>query len=215
MKPLFARLEYWEDTEPREAALQMDIDRALLETTTLPVLRTYKWARPCVTIGYFGSETEAAALYPKLPITRRWTGGGTVLHGRDAPYSLIVPRPEPFASLKAPDSYRTLHGILAAVLKSEFPDVCSAVESAPKKSSDCFQNPVTDDLLSKGCKVAGAGQRRTRHGLLHQGSLQIGSDRFTQAIEFGRSLAVEVGLFSRIETTLACAQRMRVGMTSK
>lgn len=213
MKRLFARLEYWEDTEPREAALQMAIDRALLETSTLPVLRTYKWAQPCVTIGYFGSETEAAALHPKLPITRRWTGGGTVLHGRDAPYSLIVPRLEPFASVRAPDSYRTIHGILAEILKSEIPDVCSAAEAAPKKSSDCFENPVTDDLLSKGCKVAGAGQRRTRQGLLHQGSLQLGSDRFTQALQFAHRLAVEVGLFSRMKPTLECARKMRPGAT--
>ena len=48
--------------------------------------------------------------------------------------------------------------------------------------SVCFNNPVAFDLAdTQGVKIAGAGQRRTRHGLLHQGSLLTraghGSDR--------------------------------------
>jgi lipoate-protein ligase A len=38
--------------------------------------------------------------------------------------------------------------------------------------SCCFVNPVEHDLIDdSGRKVAGAGQRRTQHGLLHQGSV--------------------------------------------
>jgi lipoate-protein ligase A len=36
----------------------------------------------------------------------------------------------------------------------------------------CFANPVHADVLVNGRKVAGAAQRRTRAGLLHQGSIQ-------------------------------------------
>jgi lipoate-protein ligase A len=36
----------------------------------------------------------------------------------------------------------------------------------------CFANPVSADVLVNGHKVAGAAQRRTRAGLLHQGSIQ-------------------------------------------
>jgi lipoate-protein ligase A len=36
----------------------------------------------------------------------------------------------------------------------------------------CFANPVYADVLVNGSKVAGAAQRRTRWGLLHQGSIQ-------------------------------------------
>jgi lipoate-protein ligase A len=36
----------------------------------------------------------------------------------------------------------------------------------------CFANPVRADVLIDGHKVAGAAQRRTRHGLLQQGSIQ-------------------------------------------
>jgi lipoate-protein ligase A len=39
----------------------------------------------------------------------------------------------------------------------------------------CFQNPVEHDVMDcDGRKLAGAGQRRTRFGLLHQGSVAVG-----------------------------------------
>lgn len=186
--PLFTLLQVLEDLEPRAAALQMAVDKVLLETTPLPILRFYRWAGPCVTIGYFQSREQAEAQYPGLPVVRRWTGGGTVLHADDAPYSLIVPRGEPFASVRPAESYRLIHGALASALRSAFPSITTAQENAPQCSTSCFENPVTDDLLLGGSKVAGAGQRRTRSGLLHQGSIQIGSFNLPQASDFASLL---------------------------
>ena len=39
-------------------------------------------------------------------------------------------------------------------------------------SHGCFANPVHADVVIDGRKVAGAAQRRTRRGLLQQGSIQ-------------------------------------------
>jgi hypothetical protein len=39
-------------------------------------------------------------------------------------------------------------------------------------SAACFSRPVRADIFQHGRKIAGAAQRRTRQGLLHQGSLQ-------------------------------------------
>ena len=186
--PIFTLLQVLEDLEPREAALQMAVDKVLLETTPLPILRFYRWAGPCVTIGYFQSLEKAVAQYPGLPVVRRWTGGGTVLHTDDSPYSLIVPRGQPFASVRPAESYRLIHGALAKALRAAFPGVTTAQENAPQCSSSCFENPVTDDLLLGCVKVAGAGQRRTRAGLLHQGSLQVGRSNFPQASDFASLL---------------------------
>ena len=36
----------------------------------------------------------------------------------------------------------------------------------------CFTHPVLADVMLNGRKVAGAAQRRIRHGLLQQGSIQ-------------------------------------------
>jgi len=45
----------------------------------------------------------------------------------------------------------------------------------------CFANPVLADVMIDSCKIAGAAQRRTRAGLLHQGSIQH--------VELGNGLA--------------------------
>ncbi len=53
---------------------------------------------------------------------------------------------------------------------------------------NCFANPVRADVMIDGRKVAGAAQRRTRAGLLQQGSVQyvdLGNglaERFVQAL---------------------------------
>lgn len=170
----------------------MAVDEALLETSVLPVLRVYCWDRPNVSVGYFEKIADARLQHPGHLLVRRWTGGGTVVHGTDAPYSLIVPRGEPFAAVRPGESYRQIHGILASVLKSIVPSVSLAAADAPKVSTACFENPVADDLLVDGCKIAGAGQRRTRAGMLHQGSLQLGTPEFGQARQFADRLSTRV-----------------------
>jgi lipoate-protein ligase A len=47
-----------------------------------------------------------------------------------------------------------------------------AAQSSGKVSDACFENPVAFDLLADGIKIAGAAQRRTQRGLLHQGSIR-------------------------------------------
>jgi lipoate-protein ligase A len=47
-----------------------------------------------------------------------------------------------------------------------------AKDAAPKISENCFANAVRADVLSGGLKIAGAAHRRSRAGLLHQGSIQ-------------------------------------------
>lgn len=57
-----------------------------------------------------------------------------------------------------------------------------------RRYNDCFANPVRADVLLNGRKIAGAAQRRTRDGLLQQGSVQnvaLGNgltQRFAQAL---------------------------------
>ena len=52
----------------------------------------------------------------------------------------------------------------------------------------CFKDPSRYDLLSEGGKQAGAAQRRTNLGLLHQGSIRLGSiphERLAAALPHG------------------------------
>jgi lipoate-protein ligase A len=80
-----------EDFEPRPAALQMAVDEVLLRTISAPLLRVYRWAAPCITLGYFEPYALAAQSSGGREVTRRWTGGGSVEHGTDWPYSILMP----------------------------------------------------------------------------------------------------------------------------
>jgi lipoate-protein ligase A len=204
--PAFNELRLVADDTPREAALQMALDQALLETCEVPVLRVYQWREACVTIGYFGSREAATTAHPGLPVVRRWTGGGSVVHGRDAPYTLIVPQKEPFSKVRPAAVYKSLHGALAEALRPRFPRISLATNCQGNPGAACFENPVSDDLLRDGRKIAGAGQRRTRLGLLHQGSLDLNGSRFEEAPCFARLLARFVRAFEIPENILHKAQ---------
>jgi lipoate-protein ligase A len=56
--------------------------------------------------------------------------------------------------------------------KGDLPFQIVGRRSEDRRYNDCFANPVRADVLIDGRKVAGAAQRRTRHGLLQQGSIQ-------------------------------------------
>ena len=156
------------DSEPHAAALNMAIDEALLRAASAPTLRVYRWARPAVSFGYFGKWADAARARPEWEIVRRWTGGGIVPHGEDVTYSLVVPRVHPFFAVGPAESYRLIHECVAAVLGNAL--LASTVP--PQISAACFESPVLHDVLMADRKVAGAAQRRSKLGLLHQGSIQ-------------------------------------------
>ena len=70
------------------------------------------------------------------------------------------------------ESYIALHGALAEALRKTGQPVEQVPASAEVPAGGlCFTAPAPGDLILKGRKIAGAGQRRGRHGLLHQGSV--------------------------------------------
>ncbi len=177
--PLFETLKVFHDRAPRGGADQMAVDEWLLRSGQIsgPLLRIYGWREPTVTMGYFEPASPVTTSFPATPLVRRWTGGGVVLHGRDdeLTYSLVVPREHPFFKVKPAESYRQIHGELSAALhECGIPSVLHQ-EHPALAGGLCFQNAAYGDLLnSSGNKLGGAGQRRTREGLLHQGTLQLG-----------------------------------------
>src|ERR1051325_6961950 len=90
-RALFAHLIIHYDEPPHSAAMNMSIDHALLESTTIPTIRFYHWRSPALSFGYFGKFSHVAVYAAKRNLVRRWTGGGIVLHGDDLTYSIIIP----------------------------------------------------------------------------------------------------------------------------
>lgn len=185
----FERLVVYDDRTPAGAALNMALDEALLESSTEPVLRFYAWARPALSFGYFGKYSDVAAEAETRELVRRWTGGGSVHHGDDLTYSLVTPASHPAFTQGPAAVYAALHRAICEALAEENLAAQLAAEAAPKISDACFANPVRDDVLLDGRKVAGAAQRRTRTGFLQQGSIQI--PQFSAAFRehFARALS--------------------------
>ena len=173
-------LHVHDDAEPRSAALNMAMDEALLEIAAVPTLRFYRWRRPALSFGYFGSYADVADQRAEREIVRRWTGGGVVPHGADLTYSVIIPSTHPFFARSSLAIYSDLHRAIREALEANGIAASLANAVSPKISEECFANAVRADVISQGQKIAGAAHRRSRSGLLHQGSIQRANlpDRF-------------------------------------
>ena len=163
------------DSEPGEPFWNMALDEALLWTAAErpgPVLRFYQWARPAATFGLLQRYAEVEQWTDLRPLIRRPTGGGLVPHQNDWTYSVAIPPQHDWYHLKAKESYVRLHRWLAAAFQRVGFDVRLAPVANPEGLGRCFVGAEQHDLLLAGRKIGGAAQRRTRSGLLIQGSIQ-------------------------------------------
>jgi lipoate-protein ligase A len=181
---------------------------ALLRDVHEPVLRIYEWTVPALSLGYF---QPAALAIEGRPFVRRYTGGGLVDHARDVTYTLVLPRAHPWMQLSAPESYRHIHhGVQAALaacgIASDLTPTAFDVES-----DACFAKPVRFDIVADERKLSGAAQRRTREGLLHQGSILLPDparnaslrDAFAPAFAARLELAISPGDLTAAERARA------------
>jgi lipoate-protein ligase A len=157
----------WFNMAADETLLQLAHDHGRL------VLRLYRWDRPAVSFGYFQSYDAIANLTPVRPLVRRLTGGGLVSHVADWTYSLALPAEHRWYQLKARESYQWVHQWVDRSLQSLGLATSLAARPMSDGPGQCFLGAEQDDVLLRGAKVAGAAQRRTRSGLLIQGSIQI------------------------------------------
>jgi lipoate-protein ligase A len=157
------------------AAFNMAVDDALLlrvREVGKPVLRFYAWSEPAASFGYFQRYAEVAKATPLRPLVRRPTGGGIVPHDRDWTYSVVLPPGHFWYQLKAIESYRRVHEWLRAAFNETGIPAELASERRREVAGQCFAGAEQFDVLAQNRKIAGAAQRRTRDGLLIQGSVQ-------------------------------------------
>jgi len=197
---IFAALNVYHDLASRSAAMNMAIDEALLESAAAPSIRFYRWESPALSFGYFGRFADVADKASERDLVRRWTGGGIVFHGEDLTYSVVIPASDPVFAESSMSIYENVHRALRKALvangqSAELALAASVVDAGTEivdRGYNCFANPVRADVMIDSCKVAGAAQRRTRGGLLQQGSVQyvdLGNglaERFVQALSEAR-----------------------------
>ena len=175
---MLKHLLYW-DSGSCPPADNMAWDELLLDHAAAigtPLLRCYSWAEPAATFGYSQKYAAVEQMTDLRPLIRRPTGGGLVPHDADWTYSLLFAPDQPWSRLRAPESYQLLHQWILGAFRRFGCAARLASHTAKVTPGHCFAGPDQFDVLLHDRKIAGAAQRRTRSGLLIQGSIQPPTD---------------------------------------
>ncbi|MBI3236444.1 MAG: hypothetical protein HYZ48_01850 [Chlamydiales bacterium] len=179
----------WEvlDTGSRSALENMQIDATLLEQVQereKPLIHFYEWEGDSATYGYFTDPDSVlnleGVLRRGLQLAKRPTGGGILFHLWDMAFSVIVPARSPLFSLNTLDNYAFVNSIVLKSVNTLLGD-SAQLELTPQDFDEpgkgcshfCMAKPTKYDVVWKGKKVAGAAQRKTRFGFLHQGTISL------------------------------------------
>lgn len=166
------------------AAVLMDRDAELLSGltgTSEPILHLYDWAGESLTYGYFIKPEELLDMDEVarrgLDLARRPTGGGLLFHLTDLAFSVLVPASHHRFSMNTLQNYAWINRAVATALdrfvghEGTFALASEGQMIGQGMADFCMASPTRYDIICSGRKVGGAAQRRTRTGLLHQGSI--------------------------------------------
>jgi lipoate-protein ligase A len=175
------------ETKATSAEANMQLDARLLENLEgqeRPILHLYEWEKQSATFGYFIKPEElldlAEAEKRGLDLARRPTGGGVVFHLWDLAFSVLVPAKSKLFSTNTLDNYNLINQVVKDVVK-EFIGVSEEIgltlDDAPLQDQTCthfcMARPTKYDVMLQGKKIAGAAQRKTKDGFLHQGTIAL------------------------------------------
>jgi lipoate-protein ligase A len=167
-----------------DGAASMALDEALLDDVAggagQAYLRTYGWAEPTLSLGYFQRISEAMAdpRWADAPLVRRPTGGGALWHHHEITYAVVIPERHP---LSRPNTrlYQAVHQALAGLLTkqgaaaSRYGDDPKHVGRRKERPFLCFTDRDPEDIMVQECKVVGSAQRRRDGAILQHGSLLL------------------------------------------
>ncbi len=205
----------WEilDTGVRSAVVNMQIDSDLLDNIgerQTPLIHFYEWEGDSATYGYFVKPESlldlGVAEERSLVLARRSTGGGIVFHLWDMAFSVLVPSHCAEFSMNTLDNYAFVNGAVLGAVEQFFEkkeELSLIPEDALSKDMHCkyfcMAKPTKYDVMWQGRKIAGAAQRKTRGGFLHQGtiSLVMPSQEYLSAILLpGTEVIAAMGVFT-------------------
>jgi len=157
----------------------MGVDQWMLERAVAgeeACVRWYRWSGPTVSLGHFqtGLPVEVAGRFAGLPVVRRLSGGGAILHHHELTYALSLPATHPWAG-EPRQLYDRVHGEIVQVLNRHGLPVTPRGDSQPDRGGEflCFSRGDSFDLVWQGHKVLGSAQRRRKGAVLQHGSLLL------------------------------------------
>jgi lipoyl(octanoyl) transferase len=173
---------------------QMAADEMLLEhaiASGRPGLRFYTWDPPTLSLGYFQAYADRLA---GLPVVRRQTGGGAIVHHHELTYAVAVPscampaalgghvveQPMPAQSCgHGTQLVCRMHEIIRTALDSLGVAAASACgQETGRGAFLCFEHHTPGDVLLGDSKIVGSAQRRRAGALLQHGSILLAASPF-------------------------------------
>lgn len=164
----------------------MAMDAALLSLAlqrSEAFVRIYRWKNPTVTLGYFQEASGAGPadnMFPELPVVRRLSGGGAILHHHEWTYSCILPPCHP-ARHNPSQLYQKVHLALIDLLvrchapcrlRGDSSATNAAGAAEPSEHFLCFLRGNANDIVHQsGNKIVGSAQRRRMGAILQHGSV--------------------------------------------
>ncbi|NQU76230.1 MAG: hypothetical protein HQ546_07960 [Planctomycetes bacterium] len=104
---------------PQDGPTNMAVDGCLLAQAALGgpgLLRLYRWTTATLSLGYFQHYDDPARQsgpLAELPVVRRCTGGGAILHADELTYCMALPTDHPLAGRTPADLYVWMHERIA------------------------------------------------------------------------------------------------------
>jgi lipoate-protein ligase A len=199
---------------PTNMAVDEAILLAIAEGRAPPTLRFFRWAPPCLSLGY-AQPIEDADL-ERLHglgwgLVRRPTGGRAILHTDELTYSVIAPMTEPRVSGGVVESYRQLSAGLLRGLEILGLNVHADKEYSPTHPHTskilraqqaghtlnpvCFEVPSNYEITAGDKKLLGSAQVRKRGVVLQHGTLPLTGDiaRICEVLRFDSEAERQVG----------------------
>lgn len=154
---------------PLNGAVNMAKDHAILHglsiNASIPTLRLFRWEHASVTLGYFQKVDQCVnksfCRKNGISVTRRETGGGTVMHHMELTYSFTVPVSSGIVPVSVEDSFRAI--------------ISPIINSLRRLSLDAEFRPVNDIVINNR-KISGSAQVRKKGILQQHGTLIMDMD---------------------------------------
>lgn len=175
-------------TQKREVYMNMALDEACMQSVRdggSPTIRLYECEQPSITIGRYqclADEIRVQAVKEdKIPITRRITGGGVMLHDKHISYSVVAPQ-----DFFVNDVRKSFGQIIKPLMKAL---AALGVET--------HFHPLSDVVLDK--KIIGNNAQTRKEGvLLQHGTISVDLDED----KIRRYLAAEINIHATSYTDL-------------
>lgn len=176
----------WRDG-PADGATNMAADECLAAEAVSRgglVIRLYRWKTTTISLGAFQPIVAArdCAAIAGMPLVRRPSGGGAIVHGSDFTYAAAVPKWHAWGATPQV-LYDAFHGAMVATLRAWGVETRLAeADPAVEGQFFCFDRRAGGDLLadhptpgaeSPTIKLMGSAQRRLAEAVLQHGSLLL------------------------------------------